>query len=735
MTRPNHAGAALRFRRLLFLGHALVLTLPTLLVAQDPQDAPRPPVAEVRPHQVTAPHGHVRTDPYYWMRDREDEQVLSYLRAENEYTQARMAHTQALQERIFEEIRGRIVETDMSVPYRRGDYWYYSRSVEGQEHSIHARRRGSMDAPEEILLDENERAVGKPYYSSNLSVSPNDRLLAFAEDTIGRNIVTIRFRDLATGQLLPDVIERAGWALVWAEDNRTLFYTTRDPVTLRTNKVWRHTLGEDPANAVLVWEETDETFSTGVYKTRSRQHIVIGSFHSLSQEFRYAPADQPAAGFRVFMPRERGHEHSLDELDGWFYVRTNEGGAKNFKLMRTRVETPGREHWQEVIPHRVDVYLAGSTLFRDHLVLSERRDGLMQLRIRPWSGDGEHYVAFDEEAYVVFPSANPEADTRTLRFSYQSMTTPSTIYDYDMATRDRTLLKRTEVLGGYDPAEYRTQRILVTARDGTPVPVIMVYRRDLRRDGPQPLLLYGYGSYGISMDPSFSSIRLSLLDRGFIYAIAQVRGGQEFGRDWYESGRLMNKLNTFTDFIDAAQHLVQAGYTAPSQLYAQGGSAGGLLVGAVINMAPELFHGAVANVPFVDVVTTMLDETIPLTTFEWDEWGDPRKPDFYEYMLAYSPYDQVTTQRYPHLLVTSGLHDSQVQYFEPTKWVARMRALNPDGNRILLRTNMEAGHGGAAGRYQRWREIAFEYSFLLDLAGLAEREPVGPSAGVRQRTD
>jgi oligopeptidase B len=735
MARPTHVRA--RYLRVAIAALSLVTVAPSLVTAQTVQRAAptfAPPVAEARVHEVAAPHGHVRNDPYYWMRDREDEQVLAYLRAENAYTEASMAHTTALQERIFQEIRGRIVETDISVPFHRAGYWYYVRSEEGKEHAIHARRPGSMEAPEEILLDENERAAGKPYYASNYQVSPGNDILAFAEDTLGRNIVTIRFRNLRTGEMLPDVIDPAGWNMAWAEDNRTIFYTTRDPVSLRTNKVWRHVLGNDPAAAELVWEETDETFSTGVFKTRSRAHLVIGSYNPRTQEYRYAPADRPSEPFRIFLARQQGHEHSIDEIDGWWYIRTNDG-AKNFRLMRTPVASTGREHWAEVIAHRDDVFLAGTTLFRDHLVVSERREGIMQLRIRAWSGGDEHYVAFDEDAYVVFPSGNPEPDTRTLRFSYQSMTTPSTIYDYDMASRERTLLKRTEVLGGYDPADYRTERLWATARDGARVPVIIVYRADLRRDGPQPLLLYGYGSYGASMDPSFSSIRLSLLDRGFIYALAQIRGGQEFGRDWYDAGRLLNKKNTFTDFIDAGEHLVTTGYTTPAQLYAQGGSAGGLLVGAVVTMRPDLFHGAIAAVPFVDVVTTMLDETIPLTTFEWDEWGDPRKPDFYEYMLAYSPYDQVTTQRYPHLLVTSGLHDSQVQYFEPTKWVARMRALNPDGNRILLRTNMEAGHGGAAGRYQRWREIAFEYSFLLDLAGLAEREPVGPSAGVRQRTD
>jgi oligopeptidase B len=701
----------------------LVAALPLFLAAcatapPAPQATPAPtltpPTAEARPHEVMAPHGHARVDEYYWLRERENPEVIDYLVAENRFTEAVMAGTEALQEALFQEIRGRIQETDMSVPYRRGGYWYYTRFEEGKDFPVYARKRGSLDAPEQIMLDANERAEGKAFYRASWQVSADDYILAFAEDTVGRNIVTIRFKDLRTGRLLDDVIPNVTWNMAWAEDNRTIFFTRQDPVTLRAYQVYRHRLGNDPGAAELVYEETDETF---VFKTKSRDYMVIGSSHTLSDEYRFLPADRPHGEFQLFLPRDRGHEHSINHLGDHFYIRTNDG-ARNFRLMRTPVDRTGREHWEEVIPHRDDVFFQGFDVFRDHLVLSERKDGLTQLRVRPWSGVGDHYVRFDEEAYVVYPNTNPEFDTSTLRLAYQSLATPNSIYDYDMETRELTLLKRDEVLGGYDPADYRTERFMATARDGTRVPVSLVYRRDLRQGGPQPLLLYGYGSYGASMDPGFSSIRLSLLDRGFIYALAHIRGGQEMGRDWYEDGKLLTKRNTFYDFIDVAEQLVDRGYTAPDRLYAQGGSAGGLLVGAVVNLRPDLFHGAIAAVPFVDVVTTMLDETIPLTTFEWDEWGDPRDPVYYDYMLSYSPYDNVAPVAYPNLLVTAGLHDSQVQYWEAAKWVARLRDHHVGDNQILLKTNMEAGHGGAAGRYQRWREIAFEYAWLLRLAGL-----------------
>lgn len=687
------------------------------------------PVAEQRPHELEA-HGDVRIDEYYWLRERENPGVIAYLEAENAYTEAMTAHTKALEDQLFEEIRSRIDETDESVPYRLRDYYYYTRTVEGKDYPIYARKRGSLDAAEEVMLDANALAEGKSFFAiQGMRVSEGQNILAFAVDTVGRRIATLRFKDLSTGEMLEGVIPQVTGNMAWAADNRTLFYSRQDPNTLRSYRIYRHVLGTDPAEDEIVFEETDEEYRTFVFRTKSREYIVIGSSQTLSDEYRYLEADDPHGEFRVFLPRQRDHEHSIDHFGDHFYIRTNlparAGGPKpqNFRLARTPVDRTASEHWENVIPHRDDVLLEEFEIFRDHLVVSEREGGRTRLRVRPWSGEAEHYVEFDEPAYLAYVGNNPEIDTSTLRFGYTSLTTPSSVYDYDMRSRERTLRKRDRVLGGYEPTDYGTERLYAEARDGTRVPISLVYRRDLRRDGPQPLLLYGYGSYGATIDPSFSSLRLSLLDRGFIFAIAHIRGGQTMGRQWYEDGKLLEKKNTFTDFIDVGKHLNAEGYTTPDQLYAQGGSAGGLLIGAVVNMRPDLFHGAIADVPFVDVVTTMLDETIPLTTFEYDEWGNPNDPTYYDYMLSYSPYDNVTAQAYPHLLVTSGLHDSQVQYWEPTKWVARLRARKTGDNRLLLKTNMEAGHGGASGRYRRWREIAFQYAFLLDLAGLAGAAP------------
>ncbi|MFV1988634.1 MAG: S9 family peptidase [Gemmatimonadota bacterium] len=674
-----------------------------------------PPVANVVPQELET-HGHVRVDDYYWLNDREDSDVIAYLEAENAYTEAVMAHTADLRAELFDEIKGRIKQTDLSVPVFRNGYFYYSRTEDGQDYSIRARKEGSLDAPEEILLDENVRAEGHDYYgASGVTVSPGNDVLAFAEDVIGRRIYTLRFKDLGTGEILDEEIPGVSGNVAWAEDNRTVFYAKRDLQTLRTYQIYRHELGNDPADDVLVFQEDDEEFSTFVTKTRSKAYILIGSSQTTMNEYRFLDATDPTGEFTMFLARDPGHEYSIDHFGDYFYISTNSGGATNFKLMRTPVSATGMENWEEVIGHRDDVLLRGFTPFADHLVVNERSAGLVGLRIIPWDGSEEHYIEFDEPAYLAYTTGNPEMATSTLRFGYTSPSTPRTIYDYDMNTRERTLLKQDEVLGVFDSDDYVVERVMAPARDGVEVPVSIVYRAGLEKNGSNPTLLYAYGSYGASMDATFSSARLSLLDRGFVYAIAHIRGGQEMGRKWYDDGKMFNKINTFTDYIDVAEYLIGEGYTTPDLLFAKGGSAGGLLMGAVTNMRPDLFRGVIANVPFVDVVTTMLDESIPLTTFEFDEWGDPNDLESYNYMLSYSPYDQVEAKDYPNLLVTTGLHDSQVQYWEPAKWVAKLRAMKTDDNRLLLRTYMDAGHGGGSGRDRRYEETAFEFAFMLDL--------------------
>ncbi len=679
----------------------------------------KPAAATVIPHEL-GHGGHVRIDNYYWLRERDNPETVAYLEAENQHTKEAMAHVQPLEEALFEEIKGRIKQTDMSVPYRRDDYYYYTRYQEGQEYPLYARKRQSLENPEELMLDVNVLAEGHEFFSvGRLAVSFGQDLVAYAEDAQGRRIYTIRFKNLATGETLPDVIPEVTSNMTWANDNRTLFYAKQDPETLRSDRIYRHLLGTDPAEDMLVYEETDDTFSAHVFKTKSKRYIMIVSSQTLSNEYRYLDADDPTGAFTSFLPRERGHEYAVDHFENRFFIHTNHE-AKNFRLMSTPLDRTGKEHWEEVIPHRPDVLLEGFEVFRDHLVLEERRDGLVQIRVIPWDGSQEHYLEFGEPAYLAGTSVNLEFDTTVLRYGYTSMTTPSSIYDYDMGTREKTLLKQEEVLGGFDAAGYRTERLHAKAEDGVQVPISLVYRKGMERDGRSPLLLYGYGSYGHSLDAGFGSARLSLLDRGFVFAIAHVRGGEEMGRAWYEDGKLLKKKNTFTDFIACGEHLIEERYTSRDRLFAMGGSAGGLLMGAVVNLRPELFKGVVAQVPFVDIVTTMLDPDIPLTTGEYDEWGNPNDKEFYDYMLSYSPYDNVEARDYPHMLVTTGLHDSQVQYWEPAKWVAKLRATKTDHNRLLLKTNMEAGHGGASGRFKRYREIALEYAFLLDLAGIGE---------------
>jgi oligopeptidase B len=678
-----------------------------------------PPVAEKVPHEITI-HGHTRTDNYYWLRERENPNVIEYLEAENEYTAAVLRHTEPLQEKLYNEIIGRIRQDDESVPYLDNGYYYYTRYEEGGEFPIYCRKKGSQDAAEEVMLNVNDLAEGHSFYNvTGLNVSPDNRVLAFGVDTVGRRKYALLFKDLETGEMLPDRISGTNGYVAWAADSRTMFYTTQNDVTLRAENVYRFELGNDPENRDLVYFEDDETYRVGVFTTKSRDYIMIVSSSTLSTEYRYIDANSPGGVFSVFHPRERDMRYSVDHHGDKFYILTN-WDAMNFRLMETPVNRTGKNSWKELIPHRDDVLLSGIEIFNEYLVLSERKNGLRQLYIYNWADGDGHYLEFPEEVYTAAVSVNPDFDSELLRFSYSSLTTPNSVFDYHMKTRERELLKQDEVLGDFNPDNYQARRLYAPAGDGTRIPISLVYRKGTELDGSNPTLLYGYGSYGASMDPRFSSVRLSLLDRGFVYAIAHIRGGQEMGRYWYEEGKLLNKMNTFTDFNDCAQYLIDQNYTSPHNLFAQGGSAGGLLMGAVINKRPELYRGIIAAVPFVDVVTTMLDDSIPLTTSEYDEWGNPNEEEYYHYMLSYSPYDQVKRQDYPAILATSGLHDSQVQYWEPTKWVAKLREYKTDDNKLLLYTNMEAGHGGAAGRYQRYREIAMEYAFLLDLAGIQE---------------
>jgi oligopeptidase B len=665
-------------------------------------------------------HGHLRVDDYYWLRERENPEVIRYLNEENARAAREMAHTGDFEEKLFEEIKNRFKQTDMSVPYRRDDYYYYTRYEQGKEYPIYARKLGSLDQPEEIMLDANALAEGHEFFAlGGSAVSSGQDILAYAIDTQGRRIHTAHLKNLVTGETLPDVLTNVTENLVWANDNKTLFYGKQDETTLRQYQIYRHVLGSDPAQDQLVYQEDDETFVAYIFRTKSKKYLMIVSAHTNSQEYRYLEADQPFGEFRMFLPRRREHEYYVDHFQDRFIVRTNDG-AKNFRLMWTPIDRPEREYWQEIVPHRSDVYLGDFELFRDHLVLEERAHGLTQIRILPWSGGADHYLEFAEAAYRANLNINLQFDTNLLRFEYTSMKTPLSIFDYDMNTRQRTLLKQEEVLGGFNPDNYVTERLYAPAPDGTLIPLSLLYLKGTKRTGGNPLLLYGYGSYGASIDAAFSSPRLSLVDRGFVYVIAHVRGGQEMGRQWYEDGKLLKKKNTFTDFIAAAEFLIREKFTAPEKLFAMGRSAGGLLMGAVANMRPDLFAGIVAEVPFVDVMTTMLDPSIPLTTGEYDEWGDPNQKEFYDYMLSYSPYDNVERKAYPAMLITGGLHDSQVQYWEPAKWAAKLREGRTDDRRILLKTNMEAGHGGASGRFRRHRETAFSYLFLLDLAGIKE---------------
>ena len=695
----------------------------------------RPPKAKIKPTELTI-HGHTRIDNYFWLKERENQEVIDYLNAENAYLKNKMAHTKPFQDELYKEIVARFAQTDMSVPYRYHGYWYITRYEEGQEYSIYSRKKASLEAEEEIMLDENQMARGHAYYKiGGRSVSPDNKWLAYGVDKVSRRVYTIHFKNLETGETLEECLENTTGSCVWANDNKTIFYQRKDE-SLRAYKIFRHTLGSDPNLDVCVWHETDETFGCLIFKTKSEKYLVIGSYSTVSNEYQILEADNPEGTFRLFQPRERHHEHSIDHAGDAFYILTN-WNAKNFKLMTcsdvgfgmSDVGTSStlKANWTDLIPHRPDVLLEGMDNFRDYLVLSERQNGLTKLQILPKNGSTAFYINFSEEVYMAYTGINPDYEATTLRLGYTSLTTPNSVYDYDFETQTFSLLKREAVLDtNFSPENYHTQRLYATAADGVQVPISLVYNKNKVKKSiseafplaDAPLLLYAYGSYGHSMDPYFSSPRLSLLDRGFIFAIAHTRGGQELGRWWYEEGKLLKKKNTFTDFIACAEYLIAEGYTSKQKLFAMGGSAGGLLMGSVINLKPEIFKGVIAAVPFVDVVTTMLDESIPLTTGEFDEWGNPKDKTYHDYILSYSPYDNVDAKPYPAMLVTTGLHDSQVQYWEPAKWVAKLRVMKTNRKPLYLYCNMATGHGGASGRFERFKETAMEWAFLIDLAGL-----------------
>lgn len=685
--------------------------------------AVQPPVAELIPQKRTI-HGDTVTDNYYWMIDYfkegpNSEKTIDYIKSENAYLEEMMSGTTSLQADLFKELKGRIREKDESVPVFKNGYYYYSRTEEGKEYSKYCRKKDTLESPEEILLDIDELAKGHAYYSARgYSISPDNQLLAYGVDNVSRRQYTIYIKNLATGELTGDAIPNTEGDPVWAADNNTIFYTAKNPETLLSEKIQKHRLGTDAGTDPVVYEEKDKSNYIGLDKSKSGKYIFIYSQATLSSEARMIHADQPDAEFKVFQPRTKDVLYSVVALQDKFLIVTN-WEAQNFRLMECPPNQTEKEHWKEVIPHRSDVLLEEVEEFRDFIVISERKNGLAQLRIRNLNGP-EHDIDFGEPAYTAAIGSNPDYNSKTLRYIYTSMTTPVSVYDYHMDTRAKTLMKQQEVVGGYNREEYTTERLYATATDGTQVPISLVYKKGLKKDGNAPLLLYAYGSYGHSMDASFSSNNLSLLNRGFVFAIAHIRGGQEMGREWYEDGKLMKKMNTFTDFIDCGKFLIAEKYTSAEHLYAQGGSAGGLLMGAIINLQPDLWNGVIAQVPFVDVVNTMLDESIPLTTNEFDEWGNPKNADAYHYMKSYSPYENITAKDYPNMLVTTGLHDSQVQYFEPAKWVAKLRATKTGKNVLLFKTDMDFGHGGASGRFDYLRDIALNYAFLLTLEGIGQ---------------
>jgi oligopeptidase B len=680
----------------------------------------KPPIAQIKP-TVLSLHGNDRLDNYYWLRDPENPETLAYLEAENAYTEAMTEQTSTLRKLLYQEMLDRIQETDLSVPSRKDNYYYYSRTEEGKDYPIYCRKKESLDAPEEVLLDQNKLAEGHDYFDLGiLDVSPSHEILAYSVDTSGSEEYTLFFLDLTTRTLYPERIPQTAPALAWANDSKTVFYTLVD-ATNRPYQLWRHILGQESDRDELIYHEKDEAYFLGVGKTRSEAYIILSLESKITSEIYYLDANDPMSEFQVIHPREVGIEYDVEHHSDRFYIVTNDG-AINFKLMEAPVSHPAKENWQTVIPHREDSMLLGVSAFTDHLVIYEQKGGLPAVQVRKLSTGEVTNLTFPEPTYSVWEGSNPEFNTSTLRFSYTSFITPSSIFDYDLDTHDRTLLKETAILGGYDRTKYASEWLMATAEDGTQIPISIVYKKGTNKDGTNPLLLTGYGSYGSSYSATFSSNRLSLLDRGFVYAIAHIRGGEEMGRKWYEDGKFLKKKNTFTDFITCAEYLIDRGWTSSDRLAISGGSAGGLLMGAVVNWRPDLFAVVVAEVPFVDVVTTMLDTSLPLTAIEWDEWGNPNDKTYYDYMLSYSPYDNVEAKAYPHLLITAGLNDCRVKYWEPAKWAAKLRVTKTDDNLLLLKTNMGAGHGGASGRYGQLEETAFKYAFILERLGIVSNE-------------
>ncbi|MGB1231847.1 MAG: S9 family peptidase [Winogradskyella sp.] len=678
----------------------------------------KPPIAKKIPHTLTK-HGDERVDNYFWMKDRQHPEVIDYLNAENNYCDAQMEPTKNFQKDLFEEMKARIKEDDASVPYKYNGYWYITRFEKGKDYPIYIRKKDRLENAEELLFDCNKMAEGENYFKlAGISISPDNKLVSYGIDKTGRRNYTIFIKNLETDKVTLDVIENTTGSSTWANDNKTLFYTKKDEVTLRAFQIYKHKLGN--AEDQLVFEEGDDTFGVAIYKSKSRKYIIIACYSTLTNAYYTLNANKPDEKFKVFQERIRGLEYSISHYNDSFYMVTNKDKATNFKLMKTPETSTSAAHWVDVIPHRKETLLEDIDIFKDYLVINERTNGLNQIRIKRWDNSEDYYLPFNNETYTAFTGSNVDFDTEMLRYVYNSLTTPASVIDFNMRTKTKTVLKEQEVLGGnFNKDNYISERIWATANDGTKIPMSIVYKKGIKKDGTNPLLQYAYGSYGSTVDPFFSSVRLSLLDRGFIYVIAHIRGGEYLGRQWYKDGKLLNKKNTYTDFIACSVHLIKQRYTSSKHLYAMGGSAGGLLMGVIINSASELYNGIVAAVPFVDVVTTMLDDSIPLTTGEYDEWGNPNDKLYYEYMKSYSPYDNIEAKAYPNMLVTAGLHDSQVQYWEPAKWVAKLRDLKTDNNALYLKTNMDAGHGGASGRFESLKENAEEYAFLLHLEGFS----------------